>query len=211
MSPEQVDDQATQANCGRASQFSQQARGHFAAIRLRSRQSDMPHLRCDKSATALQIIVLPRDLPTSRIVGMAPGSQADSRRALSVRATMKIRKIVSTVLIAAMIFFAPSFFAPSLMGAKAVICASGGWLPTDTAFAQVPIPCPTPHPVPVGGAIHVPAWLWVAMACPASIILSGAVANFRDNRQLTYAEAWTCGLLYWVPWLNPPPPQKSHR
>jgi hypothetical protein len=26
---------------------------------------------------------------------------------------------------------------------------------------------------------------------------SGIVANFKDNRQLTTAEAWTCGLLYW--------------
>jgi len=34
-------------------------------------------------------------------------------------------------------------------------------------------------------------------ACPASIILSGIVANFRDNRQLTAPEAWSCGLLFW--------------
>jgi|SRR6516165_10215241 len=38
MSPDRPDDLATQANCGRASQFSQQARGHFGAM-IESRQS----------------------------------------------------------------------------------------------------------------------------------------------------------------------------
>jgi hypothetical protein len=121
---------------------------------------------------------------------------------------MNIRKIVSTALIAAMVFFAPSMIAPSMIPAKAGLPCGfhPAWLATDTAFAQgVIIPCPVP-----GGGVHVPTWLWVAMACPASIILSGAVANFRDNRQLTYAEAWSCGLLYWFSWLNPPPP-KPHR
>jgi hypothetical protein len=41
------------------------------------------------------------------------------------------------------------------------------------------------------------------MACPASIVLSGAVANFKDNRQLTYWEAVTCGLAYWFPFFFP--------
>jgi hypothetical protein len=121
---------------------------------------------------------------------------------------MNFRKIVSTILIAAMLFFAPSMIPARAVGAFG---PCGGiikglvLLPTDTAFAQGVIPCPVP-----GGGVHVPTWLWVAMACPASIILSGAVANFRDNRQLTYQEAWTCGLLYWFSWLSPPP-QKPHR
>ena len=46
---------------------------------------------------------------------------------------------------------------------------------------------------------HVGVVPWALMACPASIILSGIVANFWLNRQLTYAEAWTCGLLFWIP------------
>jgi hypothetical protein len=79
-------------------------------------------------------------------------------------------------------------------------------LPIDAAFAGaapiLPAPCP---PAPVS---HVPAWFWAAFACPASIILSGIVANFKDNRQLTYAEAWTCGLLYWF---GQPPAQQKHR
>jgi hypothetical protein len=64
----------------------------------------------------------------------------------------------------------------------------------DTAFAGEGMPPFIPCP-PV--AMHAPAWLWLAFACPASIILSGMVANFKDHRQLTYWEAWTCGVLYW--------------
>jgi hypothetical protein len=40
---------------------------------------------------------------------------------------------------------------------------------------------------------------WVVIGCAGSIVLSALVANFRDNRQLTTPEAWTCGLLYWIP------------
>ena len=116
------------------------------------------------------------------------------------------RKIVSTILIAAMLFFAPS-----MIPARAVAVFPCGFhpivlLPIDAAFAGaapiLPAPCP---PAPVS---HVPAWFWAAFACPASIILSGIVANFKDNRRLTYAEAWTCGLLYWF---GQPPAQQKHR
>jgi hypothetical protein len=60
--------------------------------------------------------------------------------------------------------------------------------------------------------MHGPFWPnswvpWVALGCPSSIILSALVADFKDNRQLTYWEAWTCGLLYWIPL---PPKQKHH-
>jgi hypothetical protein len=47
--------------------------------------------------------------------------------------------------------------------------------------------------------VHTTVVPWVLMACPASIILSGIFANFLENRQLTFAEAWSCGLLYWIP------------
>jgi hypothetical protein len=53
-------------------------------------------------------------------------------------------------------------------------------------------------PCPVAPTSHaISGWFWAAFACPASIILSGIVANFRDNRQLTAPEAWSCGLLFW--------------
>ena len=57
----------------------------------------------------------------------------------------------------------------------------------------------TRTPPPPMTHAHVPAWWWAAFSCPASIVLSALVADFRDNRQLTAPEAWTCGLLFWVP------------
>jgi hypothetical protein len=55
-------------------------------------------------------------------------------------------------------------------------------------------------PPPAAPAGHIGATPWALMACPALIVFTGAVANFKDNRQLTYWEAWTCGLAYWF-WL----------
>jgi hypothetical protein len=100
------------------------------------------------------------------------------------------RKVVNTALIVAMLLFAPSMI-PVRTG-----MAPNTWVPIDAAFAPVPL-TPAPPPLP---ATHgfIPAWFWAAFACPASIILSGIVANFRDNRQLTTPEAWTCGLAFWL-------------
>jgi hypothetical protein len=124
-------------------------------------------------------------------------------------ATMNIRKTVTIVLIAAMFFFAPSMIIPSMIPARAITIPCGvpltGLLPIDTAFAATIVPCPAPL-----SAAHVPAWFWAGFACPASIILSGIVANFRDNRQLTTAEAWTCGLLYWIPMPVQPQQVRHH-
>jgi len=113
---------------------------------------------------------------------------------------MRGRKIVSTILIGAMFFFAPSMI--PMKAVKAVAATPCGtlpvsWLPIDTAFAGTKrIITPTPCPV---GHSHTPAWPWVVIGCAGSIVLSALVANFRDNRQLTTPEAWTCGLLYWIP------------
>jgi hypothetical protein len=35
---------------------------------------------------------------------------------------------------------------------------------------------------------------WGVFVCPALIILSAAVVNARDHRELTSQEAWTCGV-----------------
>jgi hypothetical protein len=72
-------------------------------------------------------------------------------------------------------------------------------------YAGVKRIIPPPAP-PVAG--HVGALPWALMACPALIVFTGAVANFKDNRQLTYWEAWTCGLAYWF-WLPGPVPAKA--
>ena len=109
----------------------------------------------------------------------------------------RIRKIVSTMLIGAMIFFAPSMMPTRALAACGTVHPS--WLATDTAFAQEisPTPCPVGHS-------HVPAWPWVVIGCAGSIVLSALVADFRDHRELTTPEAWTCGLLYWIA-----PPQQA--
>jgi hypothetical protein len=111
---------------------------------------------------------------------------------------MKFRKIISTALIGTMLFFAPSMI-PMPVRAQALTTGCGtiprAWLPMDTAFAGPPIrtiPCPTGH-------AHTPVWPWVVIGCAGSIVLSALAANFWNNRQLTTAEAWTCGLLYWIP------------
>jgi hypothetical protein len=72
-----------------------------------------------------------------------------------------------------------------------------GWLPMDAAFAggtarAISTPCPVGH-------AHTPVWPWVVIGCAGSIVLSAFVAGFRDHRELTAPEAWTCGLLYWIP------------
>jgi uncharacterized membrane protein len=123
-----------------------------------------------------------------------------------------IRKIVSTVLIAAMLFFVPSVI-PSIKPASATISGCGVnllWLPIDTAFAQSKIPNPPP-PCPTAHA-HVPAWPWLVIGCAASIVVSAVAANFWQNRQLTTPEAWTCGALYWwYPTAFPPQPTNKRR
>jgi hypothetical protein len=72
-------------------------------------------------------------------------------------------------------------------------------------------PAPPPKIVPAGPPGHVGALPWALMACPAFIVFTGAVANFKDNRQLTFWEAWTCGLAYWF-WVpgQMPPKARTH-
>jgi hypothetical protein len=50
---------------------------------------------------------------------------------------------------------------------------------------------------------------WIGIGCAGSIILSAFHANYRDNRELTQPEAWTCGLLYWLSY--PTPKQQIRR
>ena len=83
-------------------------------------------------------------------------------------------------------------------------------LPVHPAFAGVVAAPLNPPPPPPAAHAYVPAWWWASFACPASIVLSSLVADFRDNRQLTTPEAWTCGLLYWIPMPTPPQPPVRH-
>jgi hypothetical protein len=83
----------------------------------------------------------------------------------------------------------------------AALIAALSLAPNGTRAAPAPIPPPPPP-----AHVVVPAWWWVAFGCPASVVLSALVADFRDNRQLTAPEAWTCGLLYWIPMPVQPKP-----
>ena len=38
---------------------------------------------------------------------------------------------------------------------------------------------------------------WPIFVCAGGIILSAFAANYRDNRELTAPEAWSCGMLFW--------------
>src|SRR5690242_13731129 len=116
-----------------------------------------------------------------------------------------VGQIVSTILIGAMFFFVTSMIAIKPLGAQSLPSCGHlfTWLSTDTAFPGTSvraIPCPT------GQHAHTPVWPWVVIGCAGSIVLSALAANFFNNRQLTTAEAWTCGLLYWVPMPNQPQP-----
>jgi hypothetical protein len=72
-----------------------------------------------------------------------------------------------------------------------VAVAALSLVPT-VAFAQRAV---TPLPPAHSSKIVVP---WIMIGCAGGIILSAFHANYRDNRELTQPEAWTCGLLYWL-------------
>jgi hypothetical protein len=58
-----------------------------------------------------------------------------------------------------------------------------------------------PPPPPPGSSTVAPVAVWLIFGCASGIIFAAAIANARDNRQLTAAEAATCGLLFL---LSPP-------
>jgi hypothetical protein len=82
-----------------------------------------------------------------------------------------------------------------------VVLAALSLAPT-TASAQVRASVPTAGS---SSKIIVP---WIFIGCAGGIILSAFQANYRDNRELTQPEAWTCGLLNW---LSYPTPRKEIR
>jgi hypothetical protein len=90
-----------------------------------------------------------------------------------------------------------------LMGATvAASIALGSVLPT-TAFAAPAAPV-VPGLAFGQGATWVP---WTIFGCAGGIIVSALAANYRDGRELTAPEAWTCGMLFWF---SPPKPRKRH-
>jgi predicted membrane protein len=61
-------------------------------------------------------------------------------------------------------------------------------------------------PGPTFGSGHPGVTIGPIFACAGGIILAAFAANYRDNRELTAAEAWSCGLLFWLS-----PPKRKHR
>lgn len=39
--------------------------------------------------------------------------------------------------------------------------------------------------------------VWLIFGCASGIILAAFAANYRDGRELTPPEAWSCGTLFW--------------
>lgn len=39
---------------------------------------------------------------------------------------------------------------------------------------------------------------WIVIGCAGGVVLAALAANYRDNRELTAEEAWSCGALFLV-------------
>jgi hypothetical protein len=95
---------------------------------------------------------------------------------------MKLRKIVATITIAALFFWAPSAIPVKATGIG-IGCGGFSWLTADTALAGVVfIPCPTPTaPTP-----------WVPIVIGASVVsvmLNALIVSKTQCRELTSQEA----------------------
>ncbi|HLL29212.1 MAG TPA: hypothetical protein VKT73_16355 [Xanthobacteraceae bacterium] len=81
------------------------------------------------------------------------------------------------------------------MKTKKLIAAT---LATGMAMAALSAPASAAIVIPkgpvFGGATSAP---WPIFACAGGIIVSALAANYRDHRELTAPEAWTCGVLFW--------------
>ena len=102
---------------------------------------------------------------------------------------MNFRKIVSTIIIAAMFFWAPSFVPATATGFIGCGYLTGTMklMPTDTAFAGMgvtPMPCPPPAHPPI-------PWVGIIFgASVVSVILNAAIISQTQCRELTMQEAW---------------------
>jgi hypothetical protein len=79
-------------------------------------------------------------------------------------------------------------------GALLIAVLSVSLLRPQAGFAPPAVVPPPPGVHFFGGAQWVP---WAFGSCVLDLFAAAAVANWRDNRQLTYQEAYTCGLLFW--------------
>jgi hypothetical protein len=47
-----------------------------------------------------------------------------------------------------------------------------------------------------GGGSSTAVAPWIVIGCAGGVILAALAANYRDGRELTAPEAWSCGLLF---------------
>jgi hypothetical protein len=55
----------------------------------------------------------------------------------------------------------------------------------------------TSAPHPSATSSGTPAWFWAVFGCAGGIVFTAMIANWQQKRQLTAAEAATCGILFW--------------
>ena len=70
--------------------------------------------------------------------------------------------------------------------------ASLSLIPTSAMAVRTIVPAPIGGSS--GGSVVVP---WVVIGCAGGIIFAAFHANYKYNRELTMAEAWSCGMLHW--------------
>jgi hypothetical protein len=97
---------------------------------------------------------------------------------------MFVRKLVATVLTAALFFWTPSVFPVRAAIAPCGAILTFNWTTADTAFAfPAPVPCPAPPTAP-----H-PWGLLVIGLGALSVIINGIVVSHTQCRELTSHEA----------------------
>jgi len=69
---------------------------------------------------------------------------------------------------------------------------------TAMAFSSVTAQSGVAHVTPSATGNGTPAWFWAVFGCAGGIVFTAFVANWQQKRQLTAAEAATCGLLFYV-------------
>ena len=97
------------------------------------------------------------------------------------------RSIVAALALIVIVLLAPT-------GASAQGAPGGG--------GGAPVLIPSGH----SGTSPVP---WIIMGCVGGTVLSAMIANWRDNRELTWNEAASCGILFWF--AQPVRPRKVRR
>jgi hypothetical protein len=106
---------------------------------------------------------------------------------------MKLRKIVATITIAALFFWAPSAIPVKAVTIGGPCGIPVTWLTADTAFASPPpvIPCPVPTaqtpwiPIVIGAGV-------------VSVILNAAIVSQTQCRELTLQEAYSSFFLPFI-------------